>query len=182
MYQPRGLGGHNWCGSAQHNHQICEFITSKNTPVIKFDFSLFYLPTERAFFWHGNFREILTSTKIAKMGPELPLYNSIICLHQTVAQRGKEFHTWTMATTVATSFLSTLPRQHQLVEKRAYRSHVWKYFAFEADQEGLIKDLNKPVCKRCHRIILAKGGNTSNLAKHLRDRHPDIFRDFQVNE
>lgn len=92
--------------------------------------------------------------------------------------RAKKDNTWTMATTATSE--DFLP--HRLVEKRACRSHVWKFFAFEADQQGLIKDLNKPVCKRCHRTILAKGGNTSNLAKHLRDKHPDLFRDFQVNE
>lgn len=32
-------------------------------------------------------------------------------------------------------------------------------------------------CKRCFKVCLAVGGNTSNLFKHLKDNHADLFRD-----
>ncbi|XP_062377677.1 uncharacterized protein LOC134066362 isoform X3 [Sardina pilchardus] len=80
--------------------------------------------------------------------------------------------------------MSTIAKSPRLVEKQggSLRSHVWKYFAFEADNQGLIINSNKPVCRRCHRIVQAKGGNTSNLAKHLKDKHPDLFREFKLKQ
>lgn len=66
-----------------------------------------------------------------------------------------------------------------LVDKKGVKSHVWKYFGFEADDKGNILDNQKPVCKRCHRSFLSKGGNTSNLIKHLKDRHPDLMKEFK---
>ncbi|XP_041951945.1 uncharacterized protein LOC121712051 isoform X1 [Alosa sapidissima] len=79
--------------------------------------------------------------------------------------------------------MATIARSRRLVGKQGgCRSHVWKYFAFEADLEGLIINSDRPVCKRCHRIVQAKGGNTSNLAKHLKDKHPDLFREFKSKQ
>uniref|UniRef100_A0A671QLV8 HAT C-terminal dimerisation domain-containing protein n=1 Tax=Sinocyclocheilus anshuiensis TaxID=1608454 RepID=A0A671QLV8_9TELE len=40
------------------------------------------------------------------------------------------------------------------------------------------KDTSKPICKSCYRAVLTKGANTSNLAKHLKDRHPDLYKEF----
>ena len=51
---------------------------------------------------------------------------------------------------------------------------------FEADERGAIINPQKPLCKRCYRGLQTKGGNTSNLAKHLKDRHPDLFKEFKV--
>nr|XP_055052516.1 E3 SUMO-protein ligase ZBED1-like [Misgurnus anguillicaudatus]XP_055062693.1 E3 SUMO-protein ligase ZBED1-like [Misgurnus anguillicaudatus] len=69
--------------------------------------------------------------------------------------------------------------QNPLVEKKGGKSHVWRYFGFAADDKGNIIDPQKPVCKRCHRSFLSRGGNTSNLIKHLKDRHPDLMREFK---
>uniref|UniRef100_A0A673G4Z9 BED-type domain-containing protein n=1 Tax=Sinocyclocheilus rhinocerous TaxID=307959 RepID=A0A673G4Z9_9TELE len=66
-----------------------------------------------------------------------------------------------------------------LVDRKGGKSHVWKYFGFAADDQGNIIDQQKPICKRCHRSFLSKGGNTSNLIKHLKDRHPDLMKDFK---
>lgn len=66
-----------------------------------------------------------------------------------------------------------------LVDKKGGKSHVWKYFGFEADDKGNIIDHQKPVCKRCRRSFISKGGNTSNLMKHLKDRHPDLMKEFK---
>ncbi|KAL6456345.1 hypothetical protein MHYP_G00348880 [Metynnis hypsauchen] len=69
--------------------------------------------------------------------------------------------------------------QPVLISKESSRSAVWKYFGFEADTDGKPKDMNKPVCKRCFRNISTKGANTTNLAKHLEDRHADLYKEFQ---
>ena len=53
--------------------------------------------------------------------------------------------------------------------------------AYEADDHGVIIKPQKPLCKRCYRGLQTKGGNTSNLAKHLKDRHPDLFKEFMVS-
>ena len=63
----------------------------------------------------------------------------------------------------------------RLVDKTGTKSRVWKYFAFEADKYGAILDSNKPTCKQCLRSFQTKGGSRSNLAKHLKDRHPDCL-------
>ena len=65
----------------------------------------------------------------------------------------------------------------RLVDKTGTKSRVWKYFAFKADRYGAILDSNKPTCKQCLRSFQTKGGSRSNLAKHLKDRHPDLFRE-----
>ena len=36
-----------------------------------------------------------------------------------------------------------------------------------------------PLCKRCYKTCLAKGENTSNLAKHLKDKPPDLQKEFR---
>lgn len=52
------------------------------------------------------------------------------------------------------------PQTNNKNEERANnKSHVWKCFTFEADEEGNM-DEQKPVCKRCFHIFKMKGGNT----------------------
>lgn len=45
---------------------------------------------------------------------------------------------------------------------------VWRYFAFESNDWGKDLRCQETGCKLCLR------GNTSNLAKRLKDRHPDL--------
>lgn len=42
---------------------------------------------------------------------------------------------------------------------KAKRSRVWLHFTS--------KDADSAVCNKCSKVILCKGGNTSNLTKHL---------------
>jgi len=60
--------------------------------------------------------------------------------------------------------------------------HGAKYFAYVADSHGKPTDTYKPVCKRCFKCTQAKGANTSNLAKHLADKHPDILKEFKERQ
>ena len=38
---------------------------------------------------------------------------------------------------------------------------------------------HKSRCKRCFRSVMTKGASTTNLAKHVVDRHADLFREFR---
>ena len=80
---------------------------------------------------------------------------------------------------MATGGAADVVALNPLVEKKGGKSHVWKYFGFAADDKGNIIDNQKPICKRCRRSFHSKGGNTSNLIKHLKDRHPDLMKEFQ---
>src|SRR4029434_4096093 len=35
------------------------------------------------------------------------------------------------------------------------------------------------LCTQCYPVLQTKGDTTSNLAKHLKDRHPDLFKEFK---
>lgn len=85
---------------------------------------------------------------------------------------------------------STLPlnakgiRMHSgtKIQKNYRTSRVWKYFEVaKVDNQGVILDLQKAISKQCHRTFQTKGGNASNLAKHVKDRPPDLFKEFKVS-
>lgn len=57
-----------------------------------------------------------------------------------------------------------------LVEKKGTTSYVWNFFGVKKDEE---KDT--AICRLCHKSILARGGNTSNLTSHLRNHHPKEY-------
>lgn len=61
------------------------------------------------------------------------------------------------------------------------KSHVWRYGFGSADQAQAM-DYQKLVCKLCLRAFQTKRGNTSNLAKHLKDRHSDLYKELRVRE
>lgn len=62
------------------------------------------------------------------------------------------------------------------------KSQIWKYFVFEVDDHSAIISVLKQICKRCYLSFQIKGGNTSNLAEHLKDRHPILLKEFKVSE
>ena len=61
------------------------------------------------------------------------------------------------------------------------RSEIWNYFSIS------VSDEKKAVCHECQENV-ARGGdktnsfNTSNLRKHLRNRHPEKLRELEENE
>ena len=64
-----------------------------------------------------------------------------------------------------------------VVKKRNTTSVVWDYFGLRANPDGSVVrgEANYPVCRSCGKSIPAKGGNTTNLLTHLRDRHHDLY-------
>lgn len=62
-----------------------------------------------------------------------------------------------------------------LISKPRSKSIVWLYFGLKADEKGQPLNSGEAVCRLCRKIVLAKGGNTTNLRSHLRRRHRADF-------
>ena len=61
------------------------------------------------------------------------------------------------------------------VDKAGTKSEIWRYFGLHADKDGKPVNNGTAVCHICHRDVLAKAGNTSNLISHLRLKHPSVY-------
>jgi len=68
----------------------------------------------------------------------------------------------------------------RLAKKTNSTSKIWNYFGFDVDTHGNAIDSGKPKCRQCFKMISCKSGNTSNLYKHLRDKHPVEFGQLKV--
>uniref|UniRef100_A0A3B4V951 Uncharacterized LOC111229441 n=2 Tax=Seriola dumerili TaxID=41447 RepID=A0A3B4V951_SERDU len=62
-----------------------------------------------------------------------------------------------------------------LISKPRSKSIVWLYFGLKADEKGQPLNSGEAICRLCRKIVLAKGGNTTNLRSHLRRRHRADF-------
>ena len=62
-----------------------------------------------------------------------------------------------------------------LVDKKNTKSGIWKYFALRINEDDILVDQDKPVCKLCNSCVSAKYGNTSNLYSHLKNQHQDAY-------
>lgn len=62
-----------------------------------------------------------------------------------------------------------------LVSKPRSKSIVWMYFGLKADEKGQPLNSGEAICRLCRKIVLAKGGNTTNLRSHLKRRHRADF-------
>ena len=56
----------------------------------------------------------------------------------------------------------------QLVAKKNIYSSVWAFFGLKKDRED---NDDSVICHLCRAIVLAQGGNTSNLFSHLKIHH-----------
>ena len=59
-----------------------------------------------------------------------------------------------------------------LVAKKGTTSYVWNFFGVKKDDK---KEKDTAICRLCHKSILARGGNTSNLFSHLQNHHPKEY-------
>ena len=116
------------------------------------------------------------SSALLPLPAAVPAVPPLSHAHATVAAKACE-KTRSMA--ASGSATAAAPR---LVDKKDARSEMWKYLSYISDSEGKPTDTTRPVCKTCFRSLQTKGANTSNLAKHLADRHPELFKDRQVSE
>ncbi|XP_014885852.1 uncharacterized protein LOC106946190 isoform X1 [Poecilia latipinna] len=62
-----------------------------------------------------------------------------------------------------------------LISKPRSKSVVWTYFGLKADEKGQPLNTGEVICRLCRKIVLAKGGNTTNLRSHLSRRHRADF-------
>lgn len=62
-----------------------------------------------------------------------------------------------------------------LIAKPRSKSIVWMYFGLKADDKGQPLNSGEAICRLCRKIVLAKGGNTTNLRSHLKRRHRAEF-------
>lgn len=60
------------------------------------------------------------------------------------------------------------------------KSAVWEYFGYLKDAEGMVVCDGFPICKLCYLNVAAKGGNTTNMFKHLKDHHKSIYDEIRV--
>ncbi|XP_072552290.1 uncharacterized protein [Salminus brasiliensis] len=58
-------------------------------------------------------------------------------------------------------------------------SPVWEYFGYLKDTEGLVVSDGFPICKMCQKKVASKGGNTTNMFKHLKDYHRTIYDEIR---
>ena len=65
-----------------------------------------------------------------------------------------------------------------LVKNNA-KSVVWVYFGLTADKKGIPvpNQEHRPVCRKCKKAVMCKGGNTTNLFAYLRDAHPELHKE-----
>ncbi|XP_076150004.1 uncharacterized protein LOC143133920 isoform X2 [Alosa pseudoharengus] len=60
------------------------------------------------------------------------------------------------------------------------KSAVWAYFGLMKDANGQLNGL--PICNTCRSKIKAKGGNTTNLMNHLRDKHKQLYNQLKSKQ
>lgn len=65
--------------------------------------------------------------------------------------------------------------ESDLLPARNKKSAVWVYFGYRRGQDGKPEDVERATCKKCKKQFWAKGGNTSNLFKHLEVNHPEEY-------
>ncbi|XP_022533222.2 uncharacterized protein LOC103043043 isoform X3 [Astyanax mexicanus] len=58
-------------------------------------------------------------------------------------------------------------------------SPVWEYFGYLKDTEGLVVSDGFPICKMCQKKVASKGGNTTNMFKHLKDYHRSVYDEIR---
>lgn len=66
-------------------------------------------------------------------------------------------------------------RSMDLISKPRGKSSVWLYFGLKADENGQPLNSGGAICRLCRKVVLAKGGNTTNLRSHLMRRHRADF-------
>ena len=70
-----------------------------------------------------------------------------------------------------------------IVKKSRVKSVIWRYFGVKGDESGkpVKEDIDKPVCKLCKKLVLAKRSNTANLFHHLQEHHPDAYSEIALS-
>uniref|UniRef100_A0A1X7V691 BED-type domain-containing protein n=1 Tax=Amphimedon queenslandica TaxID=400682 RepID=A0A1X7V691_AMPQE len=67
--------------------------------------------------------------------------------------------------------------------KKKTISAVWVHFGLQADEANRVMedDMERPICCECHKVVPAKGRNTSILFSVLREHYPTLFAGLTSN-
>ncbi|XP_071845427.1 E3 SUMO-protein ligase ZBED1-like [Apostichopus japonicus] len=65
--------------------------------------------------------------------------------------------------------------ESELLPAANKKSAVWTYFGYKKGPDGKAENVERVTCKVCKVQYWAKGGNTSNLFRHLESCHPKEF-------
>ena len=78
----------------------------------------------------------------------------------------------------------SLREEYVLVKKPHTTSKVWTHFGLKGNKDGLpdSAEVEKPICRHCHKAVSAKRSNTTNLFTHLQDNHPEIFAEVATTK
>ena len=71
-----------------------------------------------------------------------------------------------------------------LVTKPHTITKVWAHFGLKGNKDGLpdTAEIEKPICRHCHKTVSAKRSNTTNLFTHLQDNHPEIYTELSATK
>ena len=85
-------------------------------------------------------------------------------------------------TVIVTETSQAPTRRRHFILLPGAKSKVWKYFAFEADDNGRIQENSVVYCQvmNCNAKV-GYSKNTTNLSKHLEQHHPTEYTEIQVN-
>ena len=64
----------------------------------------------------------------------------------------------------------------ELMPKKNTYSAVWTFFGLKKTQK---EDDESVVCRLCRSVVLARGGNTSNLFSHLKIHHAKEYTSIE---
>ena len=78
--------------------------------------------------------------------------------------------------------MATAVSQGSILARPNTRSPVWEYFRLEANEKGQPANSDKAVCWLCKKLMMGKGGNTSNMRVHPKNHHPLAFSGLQKQE
>ena len=78
----------------------------------------------------------------------------------------------------------SLREDYVLVMKPHTTSKVWAHFGLKGNKDGLpdTAEIEKPICRLCHKTVSAKWSNTTNLFTHLQDNHPEIYAELAATK
>ena len=101
------------------------------------------------------------------------LDNHVLKMEESFSE--EEPTTSTSTSTPTTS--DDVESSNNLVKKPHTVSLAWKYFSVKANDKGvpIESELDGPICNLCHKRVLAKRSNTTNLFNHLQEHHPKEY-------
>uniref|UniRef100_A0A1X7VKS9 BED-type domain-containing protein n=1 Tax=Amphimedon queenslandica TaxID=400682 RepID=A0A1X7VKS9_AMPQE len=67
----------------------------------------------------------------------------------------------------------------ELIAKPNTKAQVWDYFGLKKADNGSTIDNGSAICRVCHKKVIVRQGNTSNLTGHLQAKHPKLYNQMK---